>query len=201
MQVMPSTDASGIILVGGRSRRFGRPKALVRIGPKSCIEHVVAAMKPVTRDLLLVGDAEGLEFLNLPRIPDERPGCGPLGGLAAGLSASRSERSIVAACDMPCITPDLFSLLLERVGGRDAAIPKEGERLHPLCAVYSKSSLPVIRERLNSGLLKILDLARSLRCEVVSVDEDDSPIARSLFINMNTPEDIPRAESALADRP
>lgn len=72
----------GVILAGGRARRFGSDKALAKWRGESLIEHVVSALRAQCDALVIVGrDYSGLTVINdLPG-----PGLGPLAGLAGAL--------------------------------------------------------------------------------------------------------------------
>lgn len=195
MNASNTPGALGIVLVGGKSRRMGRPKALLPVGGRTSIEHVVDALNPVTDSVVLAGDAEGLESLGVPFVADSRPGAGPLAGMEAALAAHGRDRNVVVACDMPCVTADLFRRLLGELGDFEAAMPETGGRLHPLCAVYSSACLAEITRRLDAGRNKVLDFAAALRLRVVALDAAGIP--PETVLNMNSPEDVSAADAFL----
>ena len=83
-------DVTGIVLAGGAGRRMGAPKPLLRLGDKTLVEHVVAAIEPLVAGVIVVtNDAEAMAFLGLPTVGDAEPGRGPLMGLYSGLLACR----------------------------------------------------------------------------------------------------------------
>ena len=94
---------TGIILAGGVSRRLGyRNKALLKIGHKSVIEHIIAALAEVTEDILLITNSPGeYEHLGLPMFEDILPGSGSLGGIYTGLKVSKTHHNLIVACDIP----------------------------------------------------------------------------------------------------
>jgi molybdopterin-guanine dinucleotide biosynthesis protein A len=47
----------GGVLVGGQSRRMGRPKQLVEIGGGTMVEHVVRALSEEVDEVVLLGDS------------------------------------------------------------------------------------------------------------------------------------------------
>ncbi len=48
---------TGVILMGGKSRRFGQDKVMATIGDKPLIEHVIEAIAPLMEDIILIGPA------------------------------------------------------------------------------------------------------------------------------------------------
>ena len=83
-------DVTGIVLAGGAGRRMGAPKPLLRLGDKTLVEHVVAAIEPLVSGVIVVtNDAEAMAFLGLPTVGDAEPGRGPLMGCTAASSPAR----------------------------------------------------------------------------------------------------------------
>ncbi|MBD3334365.1 MAG: NTP transferase domain-containing protein, partial [Candidatus Eisenbacteria bacterium] len=180
----------GAVLVGGRSRRMGRPKAQIRIGDRESATYVVRALRPVTERIFLVGEAAGLDHLGLMHVRDIRPEHGPLGGLETAFLESRAERLVVVACDLPCVTPALLRRLQMAAVGYQAAVPNVGGQRHPLCAVYDRSCLPVIQRRLDDGTYGMLEMLNEITCCDVFTDAEGNPLDPDLLINVNTPPDV-----------
>src|SRR5205814_447315 len=113
----PSTQHSalGVVLAGGRSRRMGADKALLRAraGGPALIEVVVGRLREAGLGSVLVvtNSPEEYAFLGLPAVADEVPGAGPLGGILTGLVYSPFERVFVVGCDMPLLRPALIKYL------------------------------------------------------------------------------------------
>ena len=182
---------------------MGASKPLLRLAGRRCIEYVVEALRPVTRRILLVGSAPGLDFLGLRQIPDLRPGRGPLAGLEAGLAASRTRRHLVVAADMPCLVPAFLERLLDGLEGFDACVPRSGGRLHPLCAAYDRSALGPIRRALDEGTSRVTDLLGRIAWRPLDLDATAAagePEDREVLLNMNSPADIERARRRLSRR-
>jgi len=104
-----------IVLAGGRgSRMSGQPKPQLRVGDKTMLERVLAA----------VGGAGARVVVGPPQpVPDgvllvqEDPvGSGPVAGLAAGLARTSSEVVTVLAADLPFLTTQLIEALITGLG-------------------------------------------------------------------------------------
>jgi len=104
-------DVQGFILVGGASRRMGRDKAQLRLGPETMLERIAAQLSPVTSSVTLVGGSHADSGSSLPTVPDVYEKWGALGGIHAALSAAKTDWVIVIACDLPFVTRDLFERL------------------------------------------------------------------------------------------
>ena len=124
-----------------------------------------------------------------PRIVfDERPDCGPLGGLGALLKAIQTSHLIVLAVDMPRVTPVFLRLLSARCAPGVGSAVRTETRWEPLVAVYPRELLPWIERRLVDGdrsLQKLLDEA----CLAGQIDPVRSTSPR-LFANINTPAEL-----------
>jgi molybdopterin-guanine dinucleotide biosynthesis protein A len=190
--------AYGAILTGGLARRFdGRDKGMLMVGGRTILDRQVDALRPVCRTIVRVGGAPAAAFgPGLPRIPDRRADCGPLGGLDAALEAANGSPVILLACDMPFPTAGLFADLLGRLGDADAVVPRTERGYHPLCAVYGPTCREAVRRRLEAGLLRVRDLFDDVRVQVVR----EHDLARfgepsRLLANVNTQADLDALES------
>ncbi len=195
----------GLILAGGRSRRFGSRKALARVGGLRLIDRVIAAHRQVFTEVLVVtGDPEIEQVDGVTVIPDLEPGAGPLAGLHAGLLWGR-ERGAGGACCTPCdapfVDPELFRLLLAARANHSAVLPlrDSATRLEPLFGWYSCRIVPIVEAALESRDLSLKGLARTLT-NVRFLGPDELPahlVADRLFFNVNTPADAEIARRCL----
>lgn len=179
---------------------MGQDKALVPLGGKPMVEHVIAAVRPISDSLLLVTNyPETLAFLNLPMVGDREPGAGALPGLQTALSAASSELVLLVACDMPFVSTPLLRYLIERVEQADAAVPIWADRFQPTCAVYRREPcLAAVEAALAAGKKRMIGWFEAV--EVVGVDsaeiEPHDPTGRTFF-NVNTPDELMQAERML----
>jgi len=198
----------GAVLAGGAARRYGgMPKGLLTVGGLRILDRVVDAVQAVTGSppLLVANVSEAASWRSdLQTIPDTRPGFGTLGGIYTALTAGPGP-VLCVAWDMPFVPATLLRALLERMSAEqyDAVLPESsGKRgLEPLCAVYGPACAAPIARRLDAGDLKAISFHTDVRVGIVSLaqvrgfgDPDE------LFFNVNTPDDLARAE-ALCRRP
>jgi molybdenum cofactor guanylyltransferase len=192
---------TGVVQAGGKSTRMGgNPKALIELGGRSIVERVVAALTPAVDDVLVVTNTPELyAFLGLPMVADVYPDHGSLGGIYSGLRAA-GEIAFTVACDMPFLHPEVVRLVVERAGEGDVVIPRVGEQLETMHAAYSQTCLPPIEARLRAGRLKIVGFFDDVRVVEIGAAEvarfRDPAIA---FMNVNTPDELERARSLVAE--
>jgi molybdopterin-guanine dinucleotide biosynthesis protein A len=193
---------TGVIQAGGKSTRMGgEPKALMELGGRRIVERVLDAVRPVVDDVLIVTNTPALyAFLGVPMVADVYPDHGSLGGIFSGLRAVSGDAAFTVACDMPFLHPDVARLVIDRAGEGDVVIPRVGEQLETMHALYAKACLPHIERRLKAGRLKIVGFFEDVR--VVEVEEAEVARVRPadvVFMNVNTPDELARAR-ALAPR-
>ena len=103
----------GVILAGGRSRRFGQDKAVALLEGQRLIDRVIAVLRPQVDDVIVAGRMmSGATCVADRPVPD----LGPLGGLNAGLWHARTmgfEWVVSAPCDAPFLPNDLVTRLFE----------------------------------------------------------------------------------------
>ena len=184
---------TGVVQAGGLSTRMGgEPKALIELGGRRIVERVVAAIAPVVDDVLVVTNTpERFAFLGLPMVGDVFPDHGSLGGIYSGLKAATGEAAFTVACDMPFLRADVARIVLAHAGEADVVIPRVGEQLETMHALYAKACLPHIEDRLRAKRLKIVGFFDEVR--VLEIPEEDvrrlaDPAV--VFMNVNTPEEL-----------
>jgi molybdopterin-guanine dinucleotide biosynthesis protein A len=161
---------TGILLLGGSSRRFGSPKALVQFDGETLAERAWRLLGGVCDERIAVGQSDGLP---ISALADERTG--PVAAIATGLRDAEHEVAVVVPVDMPLLTAEALRLLAEAC--RDAAVAQAG----PLPCAVARAALPAFEtgERRLRTVLGGLDTAH--------VDLEDR-----LLANVNTPADLAR---------
>lgn len=198
----------GAILAGGESRRYGAPKALVTVGGQRIIDRVVASLRRVLPELVLLANEPDLfADLHLPTRPDIRPGLGALGGIHTGLHWARETGRpgiLAVACDMPFpCEPLLARLRNEAFAPGPGAVPPDmvipesrGRRgVEPLFAAYGIGCISAIEaqlERQDNRMIGFLEAVTVRRVPVAEVEALCHP--EQVFLNVNTPEERERAE-------
>lgn len=190
---------AGAILAGGQASRLGgRAKALLPFGDARIIDHQLTVLGEAVghRNVFIVANDAGLyEPLGVRVVPDRVSGAGALGGLLTAVAESSAERTIVLACDLPFVTADFAAHLAGECVGHDVALPRTGDGFHPLCACWSRETLPELERRAALGHRRIIDALSALRVREVGPGEMArfERVAGTLLFNVNTPQEYERA--------
>ncbi len=192
---MDLANVSGIVLAGGRSSRMGQPKALLPFDGTPLIVHIVDALKRLFDQVIVVAAAgQPLPDMPVKLVQDDVPFQGPVGGICYGLRAADAEAAFVTSCDSAFLNRDLIAHLIAEIPDYDVVVPRWGDRLQPLHAVYRRSVLPLLQEQLVRGELRPVFLFDRVRTRTIEEEEIRrfDPDGASFF-NMNTPQDYAAA--------
>lgn len=198
---MGGSLATGYVLAGGASSRFGSDKALALIGDETVLSRICRLLEDVTGSVRVVASAQRYPQLTSKIVEDRWPGEGPLGGIITALLETQNceatcDWNLIVSCDMPFLTPEWLSQMIERATGSDAQVvaPRSDHGLEPLCACWRTSAVDQLQGAFDEGVRKVTEAMKRLRMEVL--DEThwkrfDS--AGRLFWNMNTQQDYEEA--------
>jgi molybdopterin-guanine dinucleotide biosynthesis protein A len=131
-----------------------------------------------------------------PVYEDIFPGCGPLSGIHAALTSSKTEFNLIISVDTPFLEPPFLSYIAERAiaSGCVVTTPEINDYTQPLCAVYSLDFLPIAEQALRSGNYRIVPLFPRSQTLVIKPSElRQFAFAADMFENLNTPDDLARA--------
>lgn len=209
------TKPLGVILAGGLATRMGGgDKGLLQIGGQTLLTRVRDRLSPQVASMALNanGDAARFADLDLPVVADSIEGfAGPLAGVLAGLdwaAEQGAEAIVTAAADTPFFPTNLVAQLVAASDGQKhplvlATTPRTGEELksggrskinrHPTFGLWPVALREDLRAALNDGLRKVVlwtdqHGGREALFEAQPFDP---------FFNVNTPEDLKRAEELL----
>jgi molybdopterin-guanine dinucleotide biosynthesis protein A len=191
-------SVAAAIIAGGPARRLGgATKPLLEIAGRAVADRQLAVLRPIFSRLLVVANdpapwrARGVEV-----VPDRVAGAGPLAGISAALAAASDQAAVVClAGDLPFLSPALLRALRDRAPEADAVAPRPAGRAEPLCARYAVRARATVDARLDGGRLALHELLAELATEWL----DDQTLAALdpeglSFFNLNTPDDLRRAE-------
>ncbi|MFX1316534.1 MAG: molybdenum cofactor guanylyltransferase [Promethearchaeota archaeon] len=202
-----------LILIGGKSARFGTEKAAIEFFGKSLILHQIETLNKFDQDVFLVAHSEEQIFsyrksLEFPKeitfIVDDREIFKhpkifkPMLGIYSGLKELlrlKFEKTFLLSCDMPLIKPEVIELMIKESEGYDCCIPRWNNGfLEPFFAIYPvEKGYYKAREILNSenyGLYNFID--KNWKINYVSVEKSIQQLDKNLMslININGPIDL-----------
>ena len=198
-------ETSSIVLAGGRSARLGHDKVSITIGNRNLLDLVLNWMASLSQEVILVTAGEQrLPELNkrakVKVVADIYPDKGPLGGIYTGLVASASFYNLVVASDMPFLNPALLRYMLQVSANFDIVVPRTGNLVEPLHAIYSKNCLSPMEPMLKQNELAISQLFPKVKTRYVENEEIERFDPNHLsFFNINTRADWLKAEKIAKD--
>lgn len=193
-----NTEIRGLILAGGRARRMGgQDKGLILLSGISLIERCIHALSPQVSQLVISANVNIAHYqtFTFPVLQDlTNNHAGPLAGIQRALAMSPDMPVLVVPCDAPLLPAQLADRLLTayQKKGCFAVIPHDGTRLQPLFSLFSPASLESLNQYLATGQRKVDTWVTSLPHTVVDFSDQSAH-----FVNINTENDLRRAESIL----
>jgi len=187
-------DVTGVVLAGGRSSRYGKNKALVKIEGVSLIERALHTLGSIFDHVVIITNTpEEYAYLQVPMFQDIIKGLGPLGGIYTGLKSIPDPAGFFVACDMPFLNPFLIRHMVAIRDEFDVVVPRISGWVEALHGLYAKRCEGSIERLIHSGTYQIFQFFSAV--SVRFVDEDEvrrwDPDLRS-FLNINTPEELRR---------
>jgi molybdopterin-guanine dinucleotide biosynthesis protein A len=192
---------SGILLAGGASRRFGRPKIVEPVDGSPLFHRPLRALLDSCDDIVIVlaPDApepplpDGAERVSFARDPVAYEG--PLAGTRVGLERVHAEYAVLVAADMPGLRSELLKLMAERATGtgRNAIALRDGNGTRPLPAVLRIGpALTLARSLLETGERRLRALVEGLEPDALPQDlwSGADPLG-AWRRDVDVPEDLP----------
>ena len=184
---------------------MGRDKALVRLAGRTLLERAVTTVREAGGTPLVLGPPrpgfglEGVRFVD--ETVDGEEGRGPLFALRHGLVECATPLAVALACDLPLVPPDLLRFLAAEAGGYAAVVPRALGEPQVLAAAYASSCLEAIERRIAAGRFSVRGLLDEVNARLLGADELRPFGGEGIFLNINTPGDLAKAESILKVRP
>ena len=185
-----------MLLAGGLARRMGggdKPLRLLRGRP--LLDHVTGRMAPQCRALVLNANGDPARFGGMPVIADTLPdNPGPLAGILAGMrwAATRHPAAthlLSVPTDTPFLPHDLAARLTAGRGAFPLACAASLGRTHPVIGIWQVSLADDLESWLRCGGRRT-DRWTALHGVAVI----DFPATPDPFLNINSPDDMTRAE-------
>ncbi|MBN9653016.1 molybdenum cofactor guanylyltransferase [Halobacillus sp. GSS1] len=186
---MQQKDLCGVILNGGGSTRMGTAKSSLALGSMTSLELITSSLSMVT-DTIIVNQDEPLKE-PYPVVADIYEDAGPLAGLHAVMKQRPATWFVMAACDTPFVSDEVYRHLIQEADDSvDAVIPVYEGRFHPTSGVYHIRILDKLESYLSQGGRKVRGLFDHIQIKELSIFPGIEQEKLSMhFFNMNTPEE------------
>ena len=115
---MATGGLTGVLLVGGASRRFGSPKALAELDGETLAARAWRTLGDACDERLAVGKRKDALPLPFDLIDDDTDVRAPIAGVVAGLRAARNDLCVFVPVDTPFLRPSDLRELAARMSRR-----------------------------------------------------------------------------------
>lgn len=196
-----SIDLYGLVLAGGMSTRLGRDKARLLIEGRSLLARSVGMLKERCAQVYISGrdplnEPEDPIYEDVPWLPDDVPGQGPIGGITTALKKLKRPL-LVLACDLPLLPPYTLDVLIATRNQRPPHAvmttfqQRDSKFIEALVAIYEPESLPLLKEAADQGFYKLSRaVPEEVRWHIISPPEREWE-----FLNINYPRDLERMKT------
>ena len=188
------TPPAGLLLTGGRSRRFGSDKAGITVNGRTLGARSAEVLSAVCAPVLEVGPAVTV----LSAVREEPPGGGPLAAVAAGWGELQRSgwtgATIVMAIDLPLVSRDFLRWLAAypATGSAATVVPYVDDRAQPLCARYSADAMTTAARLVAEGRRAMRDLLDVIAITRVVSQDWRAVAAADVVTDIDTPDDLAR---------
>lgn len=202
-----------VVLIGGKSARFGSDKGIFEFHGKSLISYQLEVLSEFNKDIFLVAHSKQqiqsyIEKIDIKKIMafiiddreilEDKEVHSPMLGLYSAfkeLSELKYEKAFVLSCDMPLIKKEVIDVIIKESEGFDCCIPEWNSGFRePLFAIYPvEGGYKRAKDRLKNKLYKLTNLLNDeWKIKILLIEEKIKNLDEKLltFININGPIDI-----------
>jgi molybdopterin-guanine dinucleotide biosynthesis protein A len=174
-------DITAIILAGGQSSRMGADKGLVMLGDKAFIAHIIDAVSPLVKEIIIVSQNADYDKFGCRRVEDSIKNVGPIGGIYTGLLETSTETNLVLSCDVPLISKEVLVYLIKRNKADVEVLQyKTRENTLPLIALYKKRCIVKCKEYLDKNERRLQQLILGLQTKTIELPERFEKYTRNI---------------------
>ena len=200
---MEDNNILAVVLAGGKSKRFGEDKNLIKLGEKTLLEHVLSKISNKFEEILIVS-SHNLEIKkseNITVIPDCFDDFGPLAGVLSSMKwVKENQKHYKWVATFPSDTPFFETSIIEeykkRIKINDSLLyfVKSNDKRHNIFGLWSIDLLKVLEDDLlNNNFRKVEDWANKIGVKTIDIEvKKFDP-----FFNINTKEDFEKAKEIL----
>ena len=200
---MEDNNILGVVLAGGKSRRFGEDKNRIKLGDKTLLEHVLSKIINKFEEILIVSshNQEIKKLENVSIISDCFDDYGPLAGVLSSMKwIKENQKKYKWVATFPSDTPFFETSIIEeykkRINTQDSSLYfiKSNNKRHNIFGLWSINLLEVLEDDLtNNNFRKVEDWANKIGVKTIDIEvKKFDP-----FFNINTKEDFEKAKEIL----
>ncbi len=200
---MTENNILGVVLAGGKSRRFGSDKSSVKLGDKSLIEHTISKIENNFNEILIITNNENIIFNNnnVFLINDIIKGyLGPLVGVLTAMDwVKKNKKNYNWIATFPCDTPFFDQSVIETIikypqkSTKKLFFLKSGNKRHNIFGLWSMELKDILLKDINNGYRKVEEWANKVGSEIIEINSKND----NNFLNINTKEDLEKAKKKI----
>lgn len=186
-----------VILAGGESTRMGYNKAFAKFMDSTLIETIYTMLQFTFELAPIIVTTDRAPFDKLATLKDavileDEYGHSTLGAVRTAFSHTDADNLFVVGCDMPFISLEVVSRMLEYQGKSLAVVPLLNGNDICMHAIYSRKLVPIMDKKLAAGETLLHSFYQEVPLLQLPLEEGEKEA--SIFIDVNTPEDLRYAE-------
>ena len=200
---MIENNILGVVLAGGKSKRFGDDKTIAKLGNKSLLDHTIEKIEKKFDEILIISNNEKHISIkkNVFLTKDLIEGhLGPLVGVLSAMEwIKKHKKNYNWIATFPCDTPFFDENLVDKImncpknSSKKLFFLKSGNRRHNIFGLWSLELKDILLEDINKGHRKVEEWANKVGSEIIEInDENDYN-----FLNINTKEDLEKAKKKI----
>ncbi|MGB0806993.1 MAG: molybdenum cofactor guanylyltransferase [Salibacteraceae bacterium] len=182
----PYHDLSVIILSGGRSKRMGQDKGLLKGKEIRFVDQAIMTARSVSSHIFVsVGAHNKLFYNNLSEkvIVDVKDDLGPLGGIVSVLNHVHTPWFLVLSVDAPFVSTSSIQELWDNKQKAEGIVFESKGRIHPLIGLYNLKTKSKWQAAMSNNKLKITQIVESFHLQKLEAENNHV----SHLKNINTP--------------
>ena len=188
----------GVVLAGGKSKRFGEDKSQVKLHGKILIDYILSEIIDQFNEILVVTN-NPIRFKDSSKIlttKDFEEGLGPLGGILTAMKWIKDQKKdyewiSTFPSDTPFFTNKELKIFYENIDIKKSKLffIKNKETRHNIFGLWSLDLLKKLETDLQKGERKVEVWADTVGVETINIEYEK----RDPFFNINTKEDLEKA--------
>ena len=193
---MSENNILGVILAGGKSKRFGQDKTLAKLGNKTLLDHTISKIEKNFKEVLVIENKKKIikRKNNIFSTKDIIEGqLGPLVGVLSAMEwIKKNNKNYDWVATFPCDTPFFNENLIDKIkscsknSSKKLFFLKNGERRHNIFGLWSLELKDILLDDIKKGQRKVEDWANKIGSEIIEIDDKND----YNFLNINTIEDF-----------
>ena len=195
---MDLNNILGVVLAGGKSRRFGQDKSQVKLKNILLIDYILREIVDEFKETLIVANEE-IDFMkskNISVTKDYKSGLGPLGGVLTAMKWIRENNKnyewiSTFPSDTPFFRKDELKYFFKNINMNESKLffIKSNKTRHNIFGLWSLDLIDKLENDILKGERKVEVWANSIGVKTVDINNKKP----DPFFNINTKEDLENA--------